>query len=224
MTMAVGMLCRDGVVIAADSQLSRPDYDKRYESKVHFCDDQKQQWALLFGYAGSPGLDEEVRNKILGRLRGPQPPTLNVVYAACDEVFTELGRHFAVVDLYMLIGVSCPNDFPRLLVFDGRSLHWEDGLLCFGVGDSSLTTYLRDVLYKRQLTVEEGMRLAIYIVAKAKAYIDKCSGDTAVYSIRSRGEIVGTLPEEVAKLEIEMKAREKEHMKAIIGFIQPLND
>lgn len=66
-TAVVGMLCGDGIVIAADQQVSVPGHFKYHESKIEV--QEGPNWAVTFAYAGSPGLAKEVKNKILEHLK-----------------------------------------------------------------------------------------------------------------------------------------------------------
>jgi 20S proteasome alpha/beta subunit len=214
MTIALGMCCTDGIVIAADSQITRPDYYKYYESKVSYT--EGKDWALLFGYADSPGLYKEAREKIARKLPNTGP-TLDLVYTACDEVFFgEMGGHYGI-SLQMFIGISIPRYDIRLLVFDGKGLYWDDGIKFFGVGDSSLMKYLSDSLYEKPMSVKQGERLAVYMVAKAKQCIDHCGGDTTVHSLLYGGKVSGLLPEDIVRLEKEMESKEKVCLKQILG-------
>jgi hypothetical protein len=216
-TIVIGMNCWNGVVIGADTLISAKGYYKYYDRKVHATDGPG--WALLFGYAGQPGLYIEARDKILGKL--PKSGfTPNDVYQACDEVFTAMGRIYSDVSLQMLIGVSITEHPPGLLAFDGKSVHWENGICCFGVGDCSLTNYLSEFLYRRNrpVNVEQGHRMAVYIIGKAKQFVDGCEGETHVESLLYSGRRSGLLPEESARLEKEMEGREKDCLKEILGL------
>jgi hypothetical protein len=212
-TIAIGMSCWDGVVIGADTEISTKGYYKYHERKVHATDGPG--WAFLFGYANHPGLYVEARDKILGKLprSGFNP---NDVYKACDEVFTDMGRVYSDVSLQMLMGVSISGHPPGLLVFDGKSVHWENRICCFGVGDCSLTNYLIKALYNQPVSVEQGQRIAVYVIAKAKLFVDGCGGETHIHSLLYSGKQSGLRPEESARLEKEMEGRENEHLKRIL--------
>jgi 20S proteasome alpha/beta subunit len=215
MTIAIGMHCQDGIVIAADSQISAPDHHKYFESKVSYTDGP--DWALMFGYSGDPGLHKEARDKIMRTLprEGFSPIQ---AYEACDKVFSEFGRHYSPVDLQMFIGVSVRSFRPGLIVFSGQGLHWEDGIKFLGIGDSSLMKYLSDALYEKSISVEQGQKLAVYMVTKAKQCIDHCGGPTTVYSLLPVGKEWGLLPETIVSLEKEMEGKEQACLKQILDF------
>lgn len=215
-TIAIGMYCRDGVIIAADSQISSPDYYKYHESKVNHS--EGTNWRLLYAYANRPDLYKEARESIVRKFNNSEPTPENL-YSICDGVFTDMGRHYADVGLEMMIGLSCPRFDTKLLTFTGKSLLWEtEKIRCLGVGDSSLTRYLSENLYTSTISTEEGKKIAIYIIAKAKAYIDHCGGDTIVYSLRDGAQLTAILPDEISRLESEMNAAEKNGLKAFVGL------
>jgi 20S proteasome alpha/beta subunit len=215
MTIALGMCCTDGIVIAADSQISAIDHHKYFESKVSYTDGP--DWALMFGYAGDPGIYKEARDKIM-RLLPRTGFTPIQAYEACDKVFSEIGRPYSPFELQMFIGVSIRLSDPGLIVFTGQGLYWEEGIKFFGVGDSSLMNYLSNVLYGKPISVEQGQKLAVYMIAKAKKCIDHCGGPTTVCSLLYGGKEWGLLSEAIENLEKEMESREKTCLKQILDF------
>jgi len=203
-------------VIGADSQISAPGYYKYHESKVGFT--HGQDWALLFGYAGDPGLYQQARNAIAAGLRDAEERTVQQADLICRGVLDGMGWPYQTLDLKLLIGVSCQKAETRLLVFDGKSLNWGSGMHVVGVGDSSLSRYLSDTLYESAMTVDEGVRIATYMISRAKSYIDHCGGETVLYAFRDLQKPEHILPAEVQRIETEMLAREKQSLKAIVGL------
>lgn len=217
-TIAVGMVCQNGVVIAADSQVSVPDYYKYHESKIHYT--EGEDWALLFAYAGDPGLYQQARNEIAKRFRDSEhtPDSLRII---CKEVLGELGWPPNDIGLEMVVGISCPRFETRLLIFNGKSLIFGDKIYCLGVGDSSLTRYLSELLYDSSVTTDDGVRAAICIVSKAKDYIDHCGGETVVYALNNFGKPKGVAPAEIKQIESQILGREKSGYKVIAGWRRP---
>lgn len=218
-TIAVGMVCRDGVVIAADTQISSPGYYKYHESKVHVT--EGGDYALGFGYAGAPGLYREAREAIMARF-GNSERTPKAIFDCCHQTLLDdmALRYTPDLGLDMLIGFSSLRSDTRLLVFSGseKSLHWEHGISCLGVGDSSLTRYLSAHLYEPGMSTEDGVKVAVYIVAKAKSYIDHCGGETVLCTLRDRKKLFWVQEEQVRAMESEILQREKAGLKAIIGL------
>ncbi|HLI30880.1 MAG TPA: hypothetical protein VKV79_07275 [Terriglobia bacterium] len=219
MAIAIGIHCRDGIVIAADSQISVPGYYKFHESKIHHT--SGDGWALLFGYSGAPGLYLEAREAIMIRFSN-SIHTPKALFECCRQsLLDEMAlRYTPDLELDMLIGVSCSGFDTRLLAFSGseKSLHWEHGIRCIGVGDSSLTRYLSEALYDPVMTVDDASKIAVYIVAKAKSYIDHCGGDTILYALHGRDGLFHIRDEQVKIMESEMLAREKDCLRAIAGL------
>ncbi len=214
-TIAVGMLCRDGVVIAADSELSIRNYSKHYESKVSHT--EGKDWALVFSYADEPGLYLRAREEIMRKFRDSSHHLPEIAYSISAEVFEEMKYPHKEIELQMLIGVSCFTSEAKLLWFDGKTLHWASEIHRLGTGDASLVQYLCDGLYTPSIAIEDRIKIAAYIVGRAKSYIEGCSGDTTLCVLHDRERPRYKLPEEIGEIEYAMLAREKEGLRTIAG-------
>ncbi|MGH9327052.1 MAG: hypothetical protein ACRD2B_10275 [Terriglobia bacterium] len=216
MTIAIGALCREGFVIAADSQISVPGYYKFHESKVHLTDGPG--FDLIFSYSDDPALYQEARDKIVTQFRSSDLTPL-ALRTTCEEVFLEMGGlHVDRLNLEMLIGVRCQISELRILVFDGRSLNWATGIHCLGSGDSSLTRWLSETLYEPTMTADHVVRTVVYIISKAKSYIDHCGGETTIYKVCGLERPTRILPDEVERIEFDVLARERYGLRAIVGL------
>jgi hypothetical protein len=222
LTIALGIVCPDGIVIGADSEISGPGDLKYEESKVYHSS-HPAGWSLLFTYAGDVSLYKEARNKILRRFieLEPSPSSLEL---ACDDVFLSMGRqihHYDGshgVDLEMLWALSCPGFEPRLLVFNGTGLYWGRGVHICGCGDASLSHYLYDALYDGTLALDKAVRAAIYLISRSKKYIGGIGGEMIVSTLVAGGTH-DILPHEVLRIEAEMLERERRGLKDIIGLL-----
>ncbi|MGD0324615.1 MAG: hypothetical protein ABSD45_12850 [Terriglobia bacterium] len=144
-------------------------------------------------YAGLPQLAKEAKDKIaraledinIGLTKGRVDA--DTVYKIADEVLTGMGRHYADLNLQMLIAVSSLSDIftpLQMFVFDSKGLYPADTLQLLGLGDSSLLRYLYDTAYPPKMDTRLGARLAIYMVENAKKYIDHCGGKTDLIIIK----------------------------------------
>ena len=98
MTMALGLPCRDGLLICADKEVLARGADKYYEERIS-CVDLFGS-AVVSSYGGSSDLWKEAIEKIsrkLSELQGPDEDgdvcvTPHAIYETADEVFTGMGR------------------------------------------------------------------------------------------------------------------------------------
>ncbi len=188
MTAVVGIPCINDVVVAADRQVSAPDYFKYYESKIHV--QRGTGWCVVYAYAGDPGLWKEARERIAREVEAApsQDVSPDTVRAISGDVLTDIGQRHIEVNLDLFIATSSPNCL-ELLRFDGNSkaLHVCDRLSFMGVGDSSLMRYWSDSMYSPEIDTDTGIVIGSYLIDKAKSYVDHCSGITDLIVVKKGG-------------------------------------
>jgi 20S proteasome alpha/beta subunit len=219
MSMALGLPCRDGLVICADEQILVPGGNKSFEERIS-CVDLFGS-VLVSSYAGPPELWKEATDKIAHQLIGLQGPeeegdvcvTPHQIYETADEVFTMMGRP---ANLQMLMAVGGVFSSPELFVFERGAMHRTTGFVCLGGGESSLVRFLADNLYSSSMALEAAKSLGIYLIAKAAQYMDRVGApiDCIV--------VAGHQPEWLSDAEIKeretiMLAREKNFLPQILN-------
>src|SRR6202166_2718512 len=218
MTMALGLPCREGLLICADEEVLAPGGDKFYEERIS-CIDLFGS-ALVSSYGGSPGLWKEATEKIARRLLELQGPdeegdicvTPQAIYDTADEVFTAMGRP---ANLQMLIGVGGVFSSPELFVFDHGAMHRAPAITCVGPGESSLIRYLAENLYSPSMTLEAAKNLGIYLISKAAQYVNGVGAPIdAVVITGHQPEWLGDT--EIKQREAAMLGREKSLLKQIL--------
>ena len=218
MTIALGLPCREGLLICADQEVSAPGGDKFYEERIS-CVDLFGS-ALVSSYGGSSDLWKEAIEKISRRLlelQGPEEEgdvcvTPQAIYDTADEVFTTMGRP---ANLQMLIGVGGVFNTPELFVFDQGAMHRAAGITCVGAGELSLIRYLAENLYSPSMTLESAKNLGIYLIAKAAQYVSGVGAPMdAVVIAGHQPEWLGDT--EIKEREAAMLAREKSLLKQIL--------
>ncbi|HUY14501.1 MAG TPA: hypothetical protein VMX16_12895 [Terriglobia bacterium] len=222
MTAVIGMVCSDGIVIAADQQISVPGQFKYHECKIE-VQDRSPDWIVTFAYAGSPSLMKEAKGKILEKLRKDVPDvTPEAVHAVAESVLEGMGRQYVELDLQLLIATVTVSSL-ELLRFDGqsRALYAADGFNCLGVGDSSLIRFLSDALYSKTMSIYDAANLAVYLIDKAKKYIDHCGGETDLITIKRSGEceMMSLFAKDTAL--IDMQSSEDIVLKQILEAANP---
>lgn len=218
MTMAVGLPCRDALLICADQEVSAQGGDKFYEERIS-CVDLFGS-ALVSSYGGTPDLWKEALEKISRKLLGLQGPeeegdvciTPQAIYETADEVFTGMGRP---ANLQMLIGVGGVFNSPELFVFDHGAMHRAAGITCVGASDSSLIRFLTENLYSSSMTLEAAKNLGIYLISKAAQYVSGVGPPIdAILIAGHQPEWLGDT--EIKEREAAMLAREKSLLKQIL--------
>ena len=218
MTMALGLPCREGLLICADEEVLAPGGDKYYEERIS-CIDLFGS-ALVSSYGGSPGLWKEATEKIARRLSELQGPdedgdvcvTPHAIYDTADEVFTGMGRPS---NLQMLMGVGGVFNSPELFVFDQGAMHRASAITCIGAGESSLIRYLAENLYSPSMTLKAAKNLAIYLISKAAQYVHGVGAPIdAIIIAGHQPEWLGDT--EIKEREAAMLAREKSLLKQIL--------
>jgi 20S proteasome alpha/beta subunit len=219
MSMALGLPCRDGLVICADEEVQAPAGNKSYEERIS-CVDLFGS-VLVSSYAGSPELWKEATDKIAHNLIGLQGPeeegdvcvTPHAVYETADEVFSTMGRP---ANLQMLMAVGGVFNTPELFVFQQGAMRRTAGFVCLAANESSLVRYLADNLYSTSIHVEMAKSLGIYLIAKAAQYMDRVGAPIDVVVV------AGHQPEWLSDKEIKeresiMLARERNFLPQILN-------
>jgi 20S proteasome alpha/beta subunit len=222
-TIGIGFRCRDGIVLAADQQVTWEDSHKAYECKFrcHFSDG----WNVAFTYAGSPVLWKSFNDKFgeaMNLLR--EPPTMRVIR---DMVETILGLFDELKDdparLNLLCAVIVTGEDHALLRTEGYVIHSVRDYEYVGYGDSSLLRFLGPLITasppvatadQAGRIVRQAVMMATYLVMKAKTYIDGCGGDTDVLVVRPDGSLTLWSSPEIYKIE-QMMLMLEHHMEHV---------
>lgn len=184
MTIAIGFRCSNSLILCTDSQVSSVDHHKYYEQKIFAI--EAPNGVVVLAYSGLPSLIKEVFGKTYKQLEETEI-TVDFVYGVLDTILTDMGRQYAEVQLQLVAAFSARKQPLEMLAFDGKGLHTGDYFSCFGVGDTSLVHYLKDSLYSPGMDTEHGKALAIYLVSKAKKYVDHVEGDIQLTVVKENG-------------------------------------
>lgn len=196
LTIAIGFRCSDGVVLAADTQLTWAGSHKGYETKMH--PHQTEEHNVTFTFAGDYTIWKSFNEKFAEALPMlPRPLTIPIIKTAIETILSL----FSVLEanpneLNLLCGITVPGGGITLCKTQGQTIHEVSEYEYVGVGDSSLLRFLGPLLtspppvapIERQgFIVRQAVMIATYLVLKAKTNIDGCGGDTDVWIVRSNG-------------------------------------
>lgn len=198
MTIGVGFVCPDGIVICADTEMSN-GFMKFSENKIYpfGLRGSKGQCALAITYAGNQALMKSFRDRLSVVIRDPafdaNPDSVEeIVKDTLQGMGGSLFDSAGNPDLYLLCGIAQKGHRPVMLKAQASTVHRvDDGFDFVGVGDSSVVRFLSKVLGTSTVSsIGTGAKLGTYIVAQAKKYVSGCGGDTDILLINPDGKVV----------------------------------
>jgi hypothetical protein len=187
-SIGVGFLCDDGLVICADTQITWPENHKYYESKLFLHGGS--DWTVVSTFAGNPELMKSFDGKFKDSMvLMPAPYSASKIQ---DNLETILSFFDVLRDdpmqLSTLCGIAIRNKEFKLLKTQGHLVREVPRFDYVGTGDSSLIRYLSQFLTQtRGYTTSQALRLGAYFVFQAKRYIDGCGGDTDARVLQPNG-------------------------------------
>jgi hypothetical protein len=191
-TIGIGFLCEDGVLIAADNLISVPGYHKYYECKLY--PHSREGLAVTFTFSGNPIVMKMFNGKfekVLGQLRGSIHA--EDVQTLVENVLSDMDilDGEGAIQLHMLCGVSVadPPEM-RLIRTEGKAVAQISGFDYIGVEDTSLLRYLVPLVTgTHTYTADQAFGLAVLLILQAKRYVTDCGGDTDVYVMKPNGHL-----------------------------------
>jgi len=210
MTIALGVLCSDGVVLATDTQYSVGAVLK-YEGLKLFRASTGDCQVII---AACDNADvfrraiEVVQEELRHSLRDRQP-TVDIVRLAIEAALAKFFKKFidripsderGQFDFQLIIGISAKSEKARLF-HSNRSMLVDDyHCACLGEGQY-IAEYAIELVVPLKPSVERAKCLAAYIVSAAKKYIQSVGGQSKVYAIHNDGGDSMLLPFEIEELE-----------------------
>ena len=193
MTIGVGFLCEDGIVLCADNQITWPQSHKYYECKIY--EHRTNEWSMLNTFSGDPDLVKSFNGKFRDAMSKIKPPyTAAKIQDVIETVLAFLDvLDNSPTDLWMLCAIAIPGSEMRLVRTTGKVVSQVDDYSYIGGGDSSLLRFLTQLIlnvqFHKPYRANQETMLGIYLVLKAKAFIEGCGGDTDVYILRPNGHL-----------------------------------
>jgi 20S proteasome alpha/beta subunit len=217
-TIAIGLSCNEGIVIAADSQETVSGYIKSHRGKVHTIIFPGFTVLAFAGSGQSDYIDTAIEKAIDGL---HDLKTIPEIQQALEEnLLGFFDKHLARWAYFpenerptveLLIGVSTAKGAFGLFHYGGTSFHRIDRK-AIGVGvllaDSLISQYSSE-------SVEELSSIAVYILSKVKKQVDTCGGFTDLVALRKGGDFALTNSSETEELEKELETLERESIKEL---------
>jgi hypothetical protein len=173
MTIGLGFVCTDGVVICADRQHTSENSYKFADRKIFR--ERAGDCHVLFCYAGDRDSAQMMVRKTTDALRkaSEKNPTFGVEDSR--EVLEAVFKDEQAGGLQTLIAISTKSCEPFLLrTWDSRVV--DGDIEYIGWGDGSVLKYLSNILLRGRprTTVDQAEILGTYLVSVASRYVDKC--------------------------------------------------
>ena len=189
MTIGVGFLCTNGIVLCSDRQITDHSAGFKFEERKIFYH-MGPDLAFVFSYAGEPDAARSLFGKISdglasGIAKSKASSPRNRAIGELEKIF----RNKDAKGLQTLIGIRFRNSGMYLFkTANHRVVHAIRDYI--GVGDSSALRYLCDFLLPGPpLDINEAGILGAYIVSVASRYVDGCGGGPDITAISKDGTI-----------------------------------
>jgi len=186
-TIGVGFHCGDGVVLAADRQLTVEGVYKTHSMKIgNFVYGGA---TVLWTFAGLPNLVSVMRDGVFAKLNPfPPGPSEQEIAKSISEQMMEMKEQYPeeMRTQQFLFAYSCGqaigfSQYASGVVNDPPHAY-------IGIGDSSLINYIFDIFCSVPtylMSIKEGSTLAICMVALAKQFVDGCGGPIDVVMLQA---------------------------------------
>jgi Proteasome subunit len=187
MTIAAGFSCSDGIVLCADSQITAQDGTKYTARKiVGYSDDNGID--VLFAFSGVEVFSKMCIDRLAKRVLASDHRT--VLDVLRDEALLihqtyapQATAHPTEYDLDVLVAVKFrlqDQDVLGLFHIEGPAVSPPiNGFVCIGIG-RTVARQAVGLFYKRDLSVQEASRIAIYALQQTKKNVDACGGPSQV--------------------------------------------
>jgi 20S proteasome alpha/beta subunit len=211
MTIAAGFLCRDGIVICADSEVST-DLEKFEESKIFSLNAEQDSQHPTIIFAGSGWFDfvkmtvDKIQRRSL--FAANRFEIEEIVENTVLEVNRKHIRYYPTDPkpfFNLLVGIRDESGL-SLLLTAGTSVNRITQYACIGIGDT-LANYLARGLTPQRETSQEAALLAVQILDQVKSNVPGCGGlFSEVVILPKQGAVSRIVPSKL--IDIEYRARD----------------
>ena len=205
MTIALGLICRDSVVLAADTEITG-FVGKWRREKIRNC-----VWTSKIGiatvFAGTVEFAIMACDKVFSRLLDvttPEVPSiLNIIEGTICEVYEGPVAAFPGPDkpnFSLLLGIRLfDDDFVHFIKTSDTAVRRADAFESIGIG-AELARYIGSKLFHGGMSLDEGAVLAAYVLHEVKNNVSGCGGSSLILALEPNGLRVAS-SEKLAKLE-----------------------
>lgn len=181
-TIGVGFLCTDGIVLCADRQITDSGGFKYEERKIFRS--LTKEYSLIYSYAGQPDTAKVIFQRLrdaLGKCTFPKDD----VRACVEEIYKDKMSK----EIKTLIGIRI-EDVGRYFFRTSKARVVDGGVAeHIGIGDSSAVRYLCDFLLRSQPSIHDAQIIGSYIVSVANRYVESCGGGPDITTLWFKGTL-----------------------------------
>lgn len=194
MTIALGMLCSDGAVLAADRQMTK-EGGLKYQEKKYIIGHVQGSIPVdyIFVYCGTPEVahifEERIGMALLDGVCSGNIFMPSMVIDNLKSVFRDKESKY----IESLIMFGSPQIQPFIVRTKGTRVV-RGRRECIGVGDSSVIRYISDLLPPK-ITVEQTLPICAYLVTLGNRYIEGCGFGPDVLYMRGKERVPASVSE-----------------------------
>jgi hypothetical protein len=203
-TLIAGLVCRDAVIFATDSEESIGIRKSTVEKMKYVPEgglsgalghDPKKKTSVVVSGAGNGAMCDYAIQRITQEVRTTSTllDALNAIHNILVDIFK---NHIPLLpvdhpsdsEFRLLIGLKAPDCVtPSLYSTEGVTIIRRDKYFSWGSG--SVTDYLLNQMYHEGMWVEDGITAALYMLQIAKKYVSGVGGDSHIAVLTSDGRV-----------------------------------
>jgi 20S proteasome alpha/beta subunit len=183
-TFILGLKCNDGLVLCSDS-LEADGVIKKNVKKL-FNYENPGEWGVAFGCSGSSAACSNFGDRLLEHLQSEKAFNRRSMEKTIEAHIQYFSKEYPAEKLQMVIGVynTKPSEIRLYGAHtDTECLSVQSDYACAGM-DVSLARFLLDSIFTDDVTVEDGMYLASFIMHVMKEKADGVGGPTQLLHFR----------------------------------------
>jgi len=188
MTMSVGFLCSDGVVIGADRQVTNPSSGYTFHEQKLGVLSVNGAVRHIWSYAGNADTAKKLAHELQTKLSASalSKRETDLLLRTALKKCLKSREHF-----YTLFGTYVPKSDPVLWISSGLDVLEVERCEIIGTADSPLSRYFRGlVIHIPAINIRQASVIVAYMIAQAKKYEGAyCGGPTDIYFLHSSGHM-----------------------------------
>jgi hypothetical protein len=199
MTYVAAFECKSGIVMCADTQEThlaphgQHSDEKEYVEKLYVPENTSYPIAI-----GGAGLDEPIEafsQELFGRIEKEKPTTIHALRTVIQSSIDEVHKSDIVVSAWpemyrttkCIIAAKPTDEESVIFVVTGKRVSYRKREPVIVGYDTPVNRALMKRLYRADLSIQQGVILALYLVAQSKAVNEGVGFDTKVVVITSTG-------------------------------------
>lgn len=233
MTIAFGVKCSDGILLASDTEYSAGDI--KYPGPKIFIAPLRNNFHFAVTGSGDVPVIKMACEEINARIEEPSSieEVKQVIKSVISEIykkhifptqarFSEFSQLIRWGDLFLIIGVCWKDRHLDLINTQGTIVNSMEHNMCTGIG-SSLSNTLVEPLFSGIHSVDDAKFVAVYIVNLVKKNIRGCGERTTVILLRKDGTIEQPAFKDVERME-ELFDAYADSLRSMFMLLNPEHD